>query len=47
MEYDNTTIILMVIAVVACVLALTFIAVYCLNRIVDRNAREGGSAREP
>ena len=47
MEYDNTAIILMVIVVVACVLALTFVAVYYLNRIVDRNAREGGSAREP
>ena len=47
MEYDNTAIILMVIAVVACVLGLTFFAVYSLNKIVDWNAREGGSAREP
>jgi hypothetical protein len=47
MEYGNTAIILMVIAVVACVLGLTFFAVYYLNRIVDRNAREGGPAREP
>ena len=47
MEYGNTAIIFMVIAVVACVLGVTFVAVYCLNRIVDRNAREGGSAREP
>lgn len=45
MEYDNTAIILMVIAVVVCVLALTFFAVYYLNKIVDKNAREGGSAR--
>jgi len=47
MDYGNTAIIFMVITVVACVLALTFFAVYCLNKIVDRNAREGGSAREP
>ncbi len=47
MEYGNTAIILMVIAVVACVLGLTFFAVYYLNKIVDQNAREGGSAREP
>jgi hypothetical protein len=47
MEYDNTAIILMVIAVVACVLGLTFFAVYYLNKTVDQNAREGGSAREP
>ena len=46
MEYDNTAIILMVIVVVACVLALTFSAVYYLNRIVDRNVREGDSGRE-
>ena len=47
MEYGNTAIIFMVIAVVACVLGLTFFAAYCLDKIVDRNAREGGSAREP
>jgi len=47
MQYDNTAIIFMVIAVVACVLALTFFGVYYLNKIVDQNAREGGSAREP
>ena len=47
MEYGNTAIIFMVIAVVACLLGLTFLAVYCLNKIVDRNAREGDSAREP
>jgi hypothetical protein len=47
MEYDNTAIIFMVIAVVACVLGLRFFGVYCLNKIVDRNARASGSAREP
>jgi hypothetical protein len=47
MDYGNTAIICMVLAVVACVLGLTFFAVYYLNKIVDRNAREGGSAREP
>ena len=47
MQYDNTAIIFMVIAVVACVLALTVFGVYSLNKIVDQNAREGGSAREP
>jgi hypothetical protein len=47
MDYGNTAIIFMVLAVVACVLGLTFFAVYYLNKIVDRNAREGGSAREP
>jgi len=47
MDYGNTAIIFMVLAVVACVLGLTFFGVYYLNKIVDRNAREGGSAREP
>jgi hypothetical protein len=47
MQYDNAAIIFMVIAVVACVLGLTFFGVYYLNKIVDQNAREGGSAREP
>ena len=47
MEYDNAAIIFMVIAVVACVLGLTFFGVYYLNKIVDQNARESGSAREP
>jgi hypothetical protein len=47
MDYGNTAIIFMVLAVVACVLGLTFFAVYYLNKIVDRNAREGGSAGEP
>jgi hypothetical protein len=46
MDYGNTAIIFMVLAVVACVLGLTFFAIYYLNKIVDRNAREGGSARE-
>ena len=46
MEYGNTAINLMVIAVVACVLGLTFFGVYCLNTIVDQNAREGGSGRQ-
>jgi hypothetical protein len=47
MDYGNTAIIVMVIAVVACVLTLTFFAVYYLNKIVDQNGRDGGSAREP
>jgi hypothetical protein len=47
MEYGNTAIIFMVIAVVACALGLAFFGVYCLNKFVDRNAREGGSVRQP
>jgi hypothetical protein len=47
MDYGNTAIIVMVLAVVACVLGLTFFAVYYLNKIVDQNAREGGSVRKP
>jgi hypothetical protein len=47
MQYDNTAIIFMVIAVVACVLGLTFLGVYYLNKIVDQNGRESRSAREP
>ena len=47
MEYGNAAIIFMVIAVVACVLGLTFFGVYYLNKIVDRNASEGGSVRQP
>ena len=46
MEYGNTAIIFMVIAVVACVLGLTFFGVYYLNKTVDQNAREGGSSRQ-
>ena len=46
MEYGNAAIIFMVIAVVACVLGLTFFGVYYLNKIVDQNAREGGSVRQ-
>jgi len=46
MEYGNTAIIFMVIAVVACVLGLTFFGVYYLNKIVDQNAREGSSGRQ-
>jgi hypothetical protein len=47
MEYGNTAIIFMVIAVVACGLGVTFFGVYYLNKIVDQNAREGGSVRQP
>jgi hypothetical protein len=47
MEYGNSAIIFMVIAVVACVLGLAFFGVYYLNKIVDQNAREGGSVRQP
>jgi hypothetical protein len=46
MEYGNSAIIFMVIAVVACALGLTFFGVYYLNKIVDQNAREGGSGRQ-
>ncbi len=38
MEYGNTAVVFMVIAVVSCVLGLAFAATYCLNRAVDRNA---------
>ena len=47
MEYGNAAIIFMVIAVVACVLSLTFFGVYCLNKFVDQNTRKGGSVRQP
>jgi hypothetical protein len=46
MEYGNTAIIFMVIAVVAGVLGLTAFGVYYLNKIVDQSAREGGSGRQ-
>ena len=46
MEYGNTAIIFMVVAVVSCVLALSFFAIYYLNKIVDQNAPEGGSVRK-
>jgi hypothetical protein len=35
MQYGNTAIILMVIAVVLFVLSLTFVGMYCLNKAVD------------
>jgi len=46
MEYGNSTIIFMVIAVVACALGLTFFGVYHLNKVVDQSAREGGCGRQ-
>jgi hypothetical protein len=46
MEYGNSAIIFMVIAVVAGVLGLTFFGVNYLNKIVDQSAREGGSGRQ-
>ena len=38
MEYGNTAVVLMVIAVVAVVLGLAFGGTYRLNKDVDRNA---------
>jgi hypothetical protein len=35
MQYGNTAIILMVIAVVLFVLSLAFVGMYCLNKAVD------------
>jgi flagellar biogenesis protein FliO len=46
MEYGNTAIIFMVVAVVSCVLALSFFGIYYLNKVVDQNAPEGGSVRK-
>jgi len=46
MEYGNTAIIFMVVAVVSCVLGLSFFGVYYLNKIADQNAPEGGSVRK-
>jgi len=46
MEYGNTAIIFMVVAVVSCVLALSFFGIYYLNKIVDQNAPGGGSVRK-
>jgi hypothetical protein len=39
MEYGNTAVVLMVVAVSAVVLALAFFGTYYLNKIVDRNAQ--------
>ena len=36
MEYGNTAIVFMVIAVVSCVLGLVFVGMYCLNKTADR-----------
>ena len=38
MEYGNTAVIFMVVAVSAGALALAFFGMYCLNKTVDRNA---------
>jgi hypothetical protein len=38
MEYGNTAVVFMVVAVSAVVLALAFFGMYYLNKIVDRNA---------
>jgi hypothetical protein len=37
MAYGNTAVILMVIAVACCVLGLTGLAMYCLNKTVDQS----------
>jgi hypothetical protein len=39
MEYGNTAVVLMVIAVVVVTLALTFFGMYCLNKTVDGDAQ--------
>jgi len=39
MVYSNTAVVLMVIAVVAVVLGLAFVGMYCLNKDVDQSAR--------
>jgi hypothetical protein len=39
MEYGNTAVVFMVVAVSAAVLALAFFGMYCLNRTVDRSAQ--------
>jgi hypothetical protein len=36
----NTAVVLMVIAVVAVVLGIVFAGTYCLNKAVDRSARQ-------
>jgi hypothetical protein len=47
MEYGNTAIVLMVIAVVVCVLGLVFVGMYCLNKTADRGVvAEGRTDRE-
>jgi len=37
MAYGTVTVVFMVIAVVACVVAIAFAGTYALNRTVDRN----------
>jgi hypothetical protein len=39
MAYTNTTVIFMVIAVVACVVGMAFVGTYCLNKTVDQSDR--------
>jgi hypothetical protein len=39
MVYGNITVFFTVIAVVLCVLGLTFVGVYYLNKAVDQSAR--------
>jgi len=46
MEHGNTAIVFMVIAVVSCVLGLSFFGVFYLDKIVDQNAPKGGDARK-
>ena len=46
MDYGNTAIVFMVIAVVSCVLGLSFFGVYYLDKSVDQNAPEGGDVRK-
>ena len=39
MGNSNTDVMIMVVVIVACVLALVFLGVYCMNRSVDRGPR--------
>ena len=39
MGYSNAEVMMMVVAVVACVLAVVFAGVWCLNKSVDKGAR--------
>jgi len=40
MIYGNIAVVFAVIAVVICVLGITFVATYCLNRSVDQGDRQ-------
>ena len=42
MGIENLIVVIMVVAVVTCVLGIVYAALYCLNKVVDRDGADSG-----